>query len=104
MKISLILYFFIVAINAQEGSGQDVDYTLDETLGDYEYEYDEFGNKKKKNKQNQASYSPPVYSPTSPNTYNYQDDYYGKAGRIAYKLSKRMKLILLHLLMSGRNE
>merc|ERR1712127_86161 len=91
MKLLQVGCFAATAVRAQEGSGQDVDYTLDETRGDYEYEYDEFGNKKKKNKKNQASYSPPVYSPPSYNTYNYQDEYYGKAyatdATVAYALN-----------------
>jgi len=91
MKLLQVGCFAATAVRAQEGSGQDVDYTLDETRGDYEYEYDEFGNKKKKNKKNQASYSPPVYSPPSYNTYNYQDEYYGKVyatdASVAYALN-----------------
>ncbi|CBY30737.1 unnamed protein product [Oikopleura dioica] len=74
-----------------EGSGENVDYTLDENRGDYEY--DEFGNKKKKNQKNQASYSPPVYSPPSYDSsyssgYNYGG--YGKtyaAATYAYALN-----------------
>jgi len=91
MKLLQVGCFAATAVRAQEGSGQDVDYTLDETRGDYEYEYDEFGNKKKKNKKNQASYSPPVYSPPSYNTYNYQDENYGKVyatdASVAYALN-----------------
>ena len=67
-----------------------MDYTLDETRGDYEYEYDQFGNKKKKKKKNQASYQQPSYQQPSyqaPSysapSYNYDNSYqydgYGKA-------------------------
>jgi len=80
MKLLQVGCFAATAVRAQEGSGENVDYTLDENRGDYEY--DEFGNKKKKNQKNQASYSPPVYSPPSYDSsyssgYNYGG--YGKA-------------------------
>merc|ERR1712048_129540 len=73
--MGVILIHLLMMISSSGG-----DYELDGSRGDYEYEYDEFGNKKKKNKKNKTSYTPPVYSPPSYSSYNYEQDYgYGKA-------------------------
>jgi hypothetical protein len=86
MKLLQVGCFAAASVQAQDYEGSAVDYTLDETRGDYEYEYDQFGNKKKKKKKQasyqqpsyqQPSYQAPVYSAPS---YSYdQYDNYAKA-------------------------
>jgi len=80
MKLLQVGCFAATVVRAQDYESSGGDYELDGSRGDYEYEYDEFGNKKKKNKKNKTSYTPPVYSPPSYSSYNYEQDYgYAKA-------------------------
>ena len=86
-----------LVLGQQEGSGA------------VDYDYGEDAEKGKLKKQEQEGYSAPTYNYQSYETptYQYSDDsYYGRiSNRIrSYKLSKKMKLLLMHYLTAPRNE